>query len=73
MVDEGLTKDLFFTYLQLADKAFGSLAGGPKPRAVPSGLDVAAIKALYVPNDDCSVKQNVINCILLSLLKWVNE
>ena len=72
MVEEGMTTDLFQTYLKLADEAFGSLAGGPKPRAVPSGLDVAAIKALYVPNNDCSVLQNVINCIL-SLLKWVNE
>ena len=73
MVEEGLTKDLFQTYLQLADKAFGSLAdGGPKPRAIPSVLDVAAIKALYVPNGDCSVKPNVTKCSL-SLLRWVNE
>jgi hypothetical protein len=72
MVEERLTQDPFKTYLQMIDKAFGSLAGGPKPRAVPAGLDVKAIKAIYVPNDDCSVKDKVIKCIL-SLFEWVND
>jgi hypothetical protein len=72
MVEERLMQDPFKTCLQMADKAFGSLAGGPKPHAVPSGLDIKAIKAICVPNDNCSVKDKVIKCIL-SLFEWVND
>jgi hypothetical protein len=68
MVKGKKTEDPFKTYIQLADVAFGSITGGPKPRADPPGIDV---KAYYYPNE-CSVKHKVIECIL-ALLRWVNE
>jgi hypothetical protein len=58
----------FETYIRLAEETFGSITGGPKPRADPPGLDV---RAVYSPNH-FAMKQSVIEC-LLELLNWVND
>jgi hypothetical protein len=68
MVKGKKTNDPFKTYIQLAVEAFGSITGGPKPRADPPGIDV---KAVYYP-DNCSTKHKVIKTIL-GLLTWVND
>ena len=68
MVEGKLTADPFKTYIQLAEESFGSITGGPRPRADPPGINV---KDVYYPND-CQVKHEVIKCIM-SLLMLVNN
>jgi hypothetical protein len=58
----------FQTYINLAEETFGSITGGPKPRADPPGID---IKAIYYPND-FAMKHKVVVCLMM-LLGWVNE
>jgi hypothetical protein len=58
----------FETYIRLAEATFGSITGGPRPRADPPGLDV---RAVYSPNH-FTMKESVIEC-LLELLNWVND
>jgi hypothetical protein len=58
----------FETYIRLAEETFGSITGGPKPRADPPGLDV---RAVYFPNQ-FAMKESVFEC-LLELLNWVND
>ena len=58
----------FQTYLKFAEQTFGSINGGPKPRADPPGID---IKAVYYTNN-FEMKRKVIESLML-LLSWVNE
>lgn len=66
MVEEkkGL-EEPFQSYISLAEDTFGSLTGGPKPRADPPGID---IKAIY----NCEVLASVVKCIS-SLLGVLNR
>jgi hypothetical protein len=68
IVSGKMTADPFKTYIELAEDAFGSVTGGPKPRADPPGINV---KKIYYP-EDCHMKHTVIKCIL-SLLVLVND
>jgi hypothetical protein len=58
----------FQSYVYLAEETFGTITGGPIPRADPPGIDV---KAIYYPKQ-FQTKKIVIHH-LLELLKWVNE
>ncbi len=58
----------FQTYIKFAEQTFGSITGGPKPRADPPGIN---IKAVYYPNN-FEMKRKVIESLML-LLSWVNE
>ena len=48
MILDKAMDDPFQTYIMLAEHTFGSITGGPKPRADPPGIGV---KAIYYPND----------------------
>ena len=68
MINQNRFDDPFATYVKLAEETFGSITGGPKPRADPPGINV---KAVYFPND-YKFKSQVIQCIL-DLVNLVNE
>jgi hypothetical protein len=69
MVRDKKIADPFKTYIQLAEEAFGSITGGPKPRADPPGI--VDIKDVYYP-DECKFKSQVVGCVRV-LLELVNE
>jgi hypothetical protein len=58
----------FQSYVHLAEETFGTITGGPIPRADPPGIDV---KSIYYPKQ-FEMQKNVIHH-LLELLNWVNE
>jgi hypothetical protein len=58
----------FQSYVHLAEETFGTITGGPIPRADPPGINV---KAIYYP-EQYEMKKIVIHH-LLELLNWINE
>jgi hypothetical protein len=58
----------FQSYVHLAEETFGTITGGPIPRADLPGIDV---KSIYYPKQ--FEMQKIVIHHLLELLNWVNE